>query len=775
MIKVNLENKKELKPIDNIFVITNQRTKIYENYIIKNLDSSQFPYKIYFDKDKNYQIENVIMKDKNHFMHPMCYKVEIEGNNLIVTIDEPLYYHFVNIEKYNYGPIIKIDRNDIDKISAVNLHNIKINHETKIGNVYFPNSELNLLQINNGKIFNGYNSINLTNNKIYVIQLIDINMKTYHLVIKMNENGILQPFQEIYPNFPFKAYKYILQETPNLNKIFIGCIFEILEFIILPFSQIYIKIPKVNENEKKYILFENLVLTTNISSDNFIYVPLIYPFPSISGDYKIFSWKRYYKNEEFSYDFNSIPISFHFYTQEYITTVEENKIKYFSNLTFPEQNINNLIPFYHDLTLFTRHEINQDWDYILYKRNVGDVHVSLNRDYKESEIDLLNGVAFFENNLIETIFNLMSKRKNFYPLFIVLNKIDDDLYNQILELRKQSIYSLIFVCNPNIKYPNEIDDIWINDILISPKTILTFDIISVINTSYVFSSNKDLVLVKSEIPNDINYIGLNIEGNKIMIYKRIDYGKFPLFKKEKVTENLSYYPIGSDSIILLKEKIVNNTNTFTLYYKIVYEKTLGEYIKEVKVIEDDYISYYEGKSLLNNIIQDNVNKINISSQFDTGFKFISYRINGYLNLLKNNSVNNIYNYDGRYLSLFDDTTALTLRKNHIDIFNNLDMYPGITSTGKNQLFMFFVVYLSYLERKYFSQIMRRYNISKDLANNIMQVIKNEIKKVSNNLIELKWNISINGTTITINNYVIFNGIKKEIKELQVNFNFLEGI
>ncbi|MFZ8855603.1 MAG: hypothetical protein ACO2OX_00145, partial [Candidatus Nanopusillus sp.] len=265
------------------------------------------------------------------------------------------------------------------------------------------------------------------------------------------------------------------------------------------------------------------------------------------------------------------------------------------------------------------------------------------------------------------------------------------------------------------------------------------------------------------------------EGNKIMIYKRVDYGKFPLFKKEKVTENLSYYPIEDNSVILLKERIVNNTNTFTLYYKIIYEKTLEEYIKEVKVIEDDYISYYEGKSLLNNIMQDDINKISISSRFDTGFKFISYRINGYLNLLKNNSINNIYNYDGRYLSLFDDSTALTLRKNHIDVFNNLDMYPGITSTGKNQLFMFFVVYLTYLERKYFSQITRRYNISKDLANNIMQNIKNEIKKVTNNLIDLKWKIDINGTTITINNYVIFNGIKRETKEVQVNFNFLEGI
>ena len=103
------------------------------------------------------------------------------------------------------------------------------------------------------------------------------------------------------------------------------------------------------------------------------------------------------------------------------------------------------------------------------------------------------------------------------------------------------------------------------------------------------------------------------------------------------------------------------------------------------------------------------------------------------------------------------------------------MYPGITSTGKNQLFMFFVVYLTYLERKHFSQITRRYNISKDLANNIMQNIKNEIKKVSNNLIDLKWKIDINGTTVTINNYVIFNGIKRETKEVRVNFNFLEGI
>ena len=775
MIKVNLENKKELKPQENIFIITNQRTRIYENYIIRNLDSSQFPYKIYFDKDKNYQIENVIMKDKNHFLHPMCYKVEIEGNNLVVIIDEPLYYHFVNVEKYDYGPVIKIDRDDIDKINAVNLHNIKINYETRVNNIFFPFSELYLLQINNGKIFNGRSPINLVNNETYVIQLIDINMKTYHLVIKMNENGILQPFKEIYPNFSFKAYKYILQEKPDLNQVFIGCIFRITEPIIIFFSQIYIKIPKINENEKDYVLFKDLVLTTSASNNNFIYVPLVYPFPNISGDYKVFSWKRYYKNEEFSQDFNSIPISFHFYTQNYITTVEENKIKYFSNLVFPNHNSDNLISFYHDLSLFTRHEVNQDWDYILYERNVGDVHVSLNRDYKESEIDLLNGVAFFENDLIGTIFNLMSKRKNFYPLFIVLNKIDNDLYNQILELRKQSIYSLVFVCNPNIKYPNEVDDIWKNDILISSKTILTFDIVSIINTSYIFSKNKDLVLIKSEIPDDINYIGLNIEGNKIMIYKRVDYGKFPLFKKEKVTENLSYYPIEDNSVILLKERIVNNTNTFTLYYKIIYEKTLEEYIKEVKVIEDDYISYYEGKSLLNNIMQDDINKISISSQFDTGFKFISYRINGYLNLLKNNSINNIYNYDGRYLSLFDDSTALTLRKNHIDVFNNLDMYPGITSTGKNQLFMFFVVYLTYLERKHFSQITRRYNISKDLANNIMQNIKNEIKKVSNNLIDLKWKIDINGTTITINNYVIFNGIKRETKEVQVNFNFLEGI
>jgi hypothetical protein len=775
MIKFNLENQKEIKPVDNIFIISNQRSRIYENYIVRN---ANLPYQLYLDKNKNYEIENVILKDKNHFLHPMCYYIETQEDQLIVNINEPIYYNFVNLKKYDYGPVIEIDRNKINKINNVNLYNTKINYKTQINNIYFPFEDLFLLYINGNKIFNGYNSINLINGRIYVIQLIDIDFNTYHLVIEMKEDAILQPFGEIYPNFSFKSNKYILQEEmPDLNKIFIGCIFRVPTFLIhsLDFSYLYIKIPKINENpQSEYVLFKNLVLTSSISNSNFLYIPILYPITSVSGDYKVFSWKEYYKNEIFGENFNSIPISFHFYTQDYITSIENNEIKYFSNLNFP-LNVSNYLPFYYNLNLFTRHQINQDWDYILYKNNIGDLHISLNRDYKEGEIDLLNGIVFFENDLIDTIFNFMSKRKNFYPLFIVLNQINDDLYDQILQLRDQSIYSLVFVCNPNIKYPNEVDDIWTNDILNIPKTILTFDIQSIISTSYIFSPQKDLVLIKTQIPDDINYIGVKYKGDRVMIYKRIDYGNFPLFKKENTTDNLTYYPLDENSVILLKEKIVSNANTFNLYYKTIYEKTLDDYIKEVKIIEDDYISYYEGKSLLNHIIQYDINESSISNKIDTGFNFISYRINGYLNLIKNQSINNIYNYDGKYLSLFDDSDALVLRKNHIDIFNDLDTYPGVTSSGKNQLLMFFVVYLSYLERKNFSQITRKYNISKDLANNIMQNIKNEIKRISNNLIDLKWKIDIQGVNVIINNTVIFNGIKKEVKEIDITFNFEEGI
>ena len=354
--------------------------------------------------------------------------------------------------------------------------------------------------------------------------------------------------------------------------------------------------------------------------------------------------------------------------------------------------------------------------------------------------------------------------------------MNDEIYSQILTLREKfSIYSLVFVCDENIKYPNEVDDLWHSSPLSNENNIITFEIIDTIHANYDVSEDERMILLKEPIPNTVDYIALNIKNTKLRLYKRYDYGNYSLWFEDKIKSNeYISYPLPENHVVLLKQITKYQTTSFNFYYKIIHTKSLDKYIKEVKKIEDDYISYYESSSFLKENLTTGYKENKLEIRKDTGFKFIDYRIRGYENVIRHKNLNQIYNYDNKYQSYFDAATALQLRKNGIDIFNAIDNYPGITSTNKNQLLMFLIVYLSYLEWKTFSKITRRMIINHHkTANNIniiMENIKKQLLEITNsNLIDMKWRFEIIGEKIVIYNYLNFRG-KKEVEEIKLVFN-----
>ena len=391
MIKTNIipsDNTQEekIKKIRNspIFILSNKKPRIYENYIIRNVSQNQFPYRIYFDKNLNYEIENAILKDYNHFNHFLCYRVnETDNEQIYVEICPFCYYHFVNVNsygKYQYGSFIDIDRIQIKKINNVSLKNIKINYQTKIFNAYFyPQDGVKLLKVKDGEIRNDGIPLTLFSSKQYIIQVIDANNNSYFLYIKPEENITLQPFQEIYPNFPIpNAIKYILgKEIPN-NNIFIAMIFSPGNYNNILFSKKYIQIPKDIIKNNQFKLLKNIEIVSIPSNNHqYFYVPFYLGnflfFPINENNLYLGLIKKFDDEPTFIKNQFEVILSLHNYDTKDKCFVEDGQIKSFCNFQFHYSD-NNLIPIFTNLEFFVRHQILKDWDYIIYYENQGDIH-----------------------------------------------------------------------------------------------------------------------------------------------------------------------------------------------------------------------------------------------------------------------------------------------------------------------------------------------------------------------------------------------------------------
>lgn len=738
-----------------MLLVYKQPPRIKEKQIKENVI---LPYKIFLNKNYNNKIDDVLGIDENGIINRLCYTQDIQNDLQIINVLETDFFVLLETNNNNINRIFK---HPIKKGYFLN-HKYYTNVFRTLPHFHISNIKTLKYIADNNIIVANEDNIVLNSNTTYIITDGDNNVL---LAIYARDDVVLNKNDIIYPyiaqnNDRFE--KYVIKKNINSDKVLF--LLELMFSLVLEESIVFLNIQRTYDSLTNYS--NSIFYISNNPSFNSLAIPIYYySQPNINKEYVI----GYDRNLNITDKNVILPVNIYYGNKSNNYYIEENIFKktdeeYFYNIN----ESNNVFPFDWN---FYEDNLNKDifLDVFVYKCGNAMSKITLNllleRDLDNNEVKYLNNIAYYNgDSLYDAVMQMV--RDNNYPLIILTNdNVDiDKLYADILRLRnEQSIYSLVFISSINAKYRNN-NNVFKSDIILSPKGIITFNIIQTLNYDYIPYAiiNDKTVLLKLKNANisEKTYFAINYNSN-IVLLKPITYVintnnlQIVLCEIQETENNVSAF-FSEYEVIVLQEIIKYDTN-YTLFYKEIQEKTLLEYINEIRKISDDYIVFNEGIYKLAGFEYGRENN-EIKEEIENGYKFSEYRISALLNYLKTKNKNELYNYDAKIVSLLDENEIQILRNNNIDAMGITQNYPIITSNGKNGVVMFLICYLSYLERKMFNEAIRKNIINEKIANNIMNNIKKIMREYN---VELNWKIEIVNNSIIIYNNVNVIGEKIE--------------
>jgi len=396
----------------------------------------------------------------------------------------------------------------------------------------------------------------------------------------------------------------------------------------------------------------------------------------------------------------------------------------------------------------------------------------------------------FNNDILNEL-----QTNNNYSIIFVSDKFDWSQYEKIIQLRENSFYIKVFATNKNVLYPSEpIDKSWISSLVSLDTTntkliALKKDISIPIDFVYLDTNGVLRVISSNDFSNILSNLSDINKYTHIIFENNYRYYVFRLPEHIKAfietEENKRYIEGYVEQIETFRMSATNTTGVYLaiaeqidpndldisihLYKKRINNLTLQQFVKQLVLSFDPYISYYEPKARL------------LGNNLNTSLGFLLKKAELYMNAINSPTISfPIKELKHQYSSYFVDNSSIDyslimeIKKMGLNIiFPNFDYLPLTAFAGidiedirSDQQVMMQVVYLCYLQYTRFRKLTRKGNFNDVAAKKTLEQIKQIAGKKGIILEKVDYYFDSDLLTLFINNKI---RVKKGIYTITFEF------